>query len=522
MSDPNNTHARQIIERIVITGDLTLITPTSLGNGDADGLLDMPLSRDAAEGQPLLTGSSIAGALRNYLRLRYKGYRVGEQGNNSIENLFGCQRSNDAGTQSPLIVDDAWAAQVASEIRDNVRIDPQTRTAQDEKKFDLELLPAGTTFGLHIELLIMEGTDRATLLTTLALALSGFEKQEIYLGARKRRGFGQCVVKEWTVQTYDLKQSQGLLAWLAANLQDMGQEWGLQPTQTKTHTIATTLGVTLPDTDARHYFTCTAHFALASPLLIRSEEPRPLEKEVHPDKDTSNNDTPLQYPDVTHLWATHNDTQQSQQSPLLPGTSLAGALRAQAQRILNTLTGQKQNQDRVQEMLDSIFGSDMDKRPTKKYASRLVVNESTIDAQPEHWLVQQRVSIDRFTGGAYDTALFSEAPLTGGTVEITMTLQGTPTESSRNYTADVGLLLLLLKDLWTGDLTLGGTRSIGHGRLRGISATLRDTHNEQREWKLEAENNRNTIHIREGNGAELEAYVTALRTALGVPEEATR
>lgn len=37
---------------------------------------------------------------------------------------------------------------------------------------------------------------------------------------------------------------------------------------------------------------------------------------------------------------------------------------------------------------------------------------------------------------------------------------------------DVGLLLLLLKDLWSGDLPLGGAASIGHGRLRGVEATL--------------------------------------------------
>jgi len=35
-----------------------------------------------------------------------------------------------------------------------------------------------------------------------------------------------------------------------------------------------------------------------------------------------------------------------------------------------------------------------------------------------------------------------------------------------------GLLLLLLRDLWTGDLPLGGESSVGRGRLKGRSATL--------------------------------------------------
>ncbi|MDQ2999176.1 MAG: RAMP superfamily CRISPR-associated protein, partial [Chloroflexota bacterium] len=137
------------MERIIITGQLKLLTPTSLSNGDADGLLDMPLARDAAEDVPLLTGSSISGALRSYLRLREYGYRQPEHAKGMAESLFGGQRSDDEGSQSPLIIDDARAQQVVAEIRDNVRIEPQTRTAQDRKKFDLELLPAGTMFTLR-------------------------------------------------------------------------------------------------------------------------------------------------------------------------------------------------------------------------------------------------------------------------------------------------------------------------------------------------------------------------------------
>jgi hypothetical protein len=37
---------------------------------------------------------------------------------------------------------------------------------------------------------------------------------------------------------------------------------------------------------------------------------------------------------------------------------------------------------------------------------------------------------------------------------------------------EIGLLLLLLKDLWTGDLPIGGESSIGRGRLQGIDAKI--------------------------------------------------
>jgi len=50
--------------------------------------------------------------------------------------------------------------------------------------------------------------------------------------------------------------------------------------------------------------------------------------------------------------------------------------------------------------------------------------------------------------------------------------------------AEIGLLLLLLKDLWTGDLPVGGEAGIGRGRLAGREATLSDN---QHKWKLRQE-----------------------------------
>src|SRR5207237_10385491 len=70
---------RQIITRVVVDGNLVLQTPAHFGNGDGDDLTDMPLLLDPfaeAQGkqQPLLTGASIAGALRSYLREREHNY----------------------------------------------------------------------------------------------------------------------------------------------------------------------------------------------------------------------------------------------------------------------------------------------------------------------------------------------------------------------------------------------------------------------------------------------------------------
>lgn len=427
---------RPLTARLILTGTLELLSPAAFGSGDSDGLLDMLLLRDAVDNRPLLPGTSIAGALRNYLRQRKHGYRANlATGADATEALFGGGKGNDEGSQSMLIVDDSRAEQPATIIRDGVRIDPQTRTAQDQKKFDYELLPAGTTFPLRLELLIPTDADEHALLADLALALDGFTRGEIGIGIRKRRGFGQCKVAEWQVVRYDLTTPTGLLAWLATGLQaPVAGVGGGKPVHLPT----------APTDDARQQITLEATFVLASPLLIRSTEPLDnLDKQ----------------PDVIHI--------RSNGQPVIPGTSLAGALRARAQRILNTL-GLKED------ILDNLFGHDMDKRPTKHTASRLLVAEATINSTPDY-LVQQRVSIDRFTGGSYTAALFSEAPLTKGEVTLTIRIQSDPKHSPADCQRELGLLVLLLKDLWLGDLTLGGTSSIGRGRLEGKCATLHST-----------------------------------------------
>ena len=82
-------------------------------------------------------------------------------------------------------------------------IDPATRTARVDPQsgqgalFDMELLEAGTAFDLRWELALPAEPGLQTLLRqALAIALTGFERGEIGLGARKRRGLGECRARD--------------------------------------------------------------------------------------------------------------------------------------------------------------------------------------------------------------------------------------------------------------------------------------------------------------------------------------
>lgn len=440
--DVEGRASRKVVERVLIKGTLVLETPTHLGNGDADAFTDMPLLLDEVSGRPLLTGTSIAGALRSYVREVEHGYGGAERPNDRARKLFGTVRGQES-VQSWLLVDDALGQTPGVEIRDGVAIDPATRTAEDRKKFDIELLQAGTSFEIFLELLIPEGNRGKRLLPTLALALKGLEQGEIGLGMRKHRGLGRCTVTDWRVRRYDVTTPQGLLAWID---DDAGDE-------KHGDKIYDLLDVEPAVFDARESFAMDAVFALESSLLIRSNSGAPNGA------------------DMVHL----QSQRAGKEVPILSGTSLAGAVRARARRIARTVL----TEDKAQALIDGIFGPRIREKEDKPAGSRLITRETAVQGNMD--LVQSRVKIDRFTGGAYPQALFSQQPLFGDPeTEVRVQL-----ELHSPQPAEIGLLLLVLKDLWTGDLPLGGESSVGRGRLRGREATLtHHTLEETTTWKL--------------------------------------
>lgn len=207
--------SRKISKRIVVEGALVLQTPTHFGNGDSTDETDMPLLTDALDRKtPLLTGATLAGALRSYLRERERGYAEPEDKNAASVLLFGGMKRDDDGAQSPLMIDDARGENFGVEMREGVGIDRASRTAAHGKLYDAQVWQAGTTFPLRFELLICEDKDEEALKRALATALEGLQNGEISFGMRKRRGLGKVSVQDWRVSEYDLSDTKELCAWI--------------------------------------------------------------------------------------------------------------------------------------------------------------------------------------------------------------------------------------------------------------------------------------------------------------------
>ncbi len=439
---------RKLLARWVVSGTLTLESALHLG-GEGDSRVDMPILRDAREGKPLLCGATLAGAIRSALTDRLCGFAGDEEGAELVAQLFGGSRARDDGEQSPLIVFDALGelGDGAVELRDGLAILPETGAAEDGKKYDYEVLPAGTTFPVRVDLLIAATSSRAgqepvpeaRLLLALATALEGFRQGDIALGGKRSRGLG-CLRGRWCARRFDLSDANGWTEWAlfdsrkqpgAKELEDdIGQVLRARAPLTDPALAA------LPDRRRRVLF--DLDLAVLGDLLVGS-----------PGTDPGG-------PDVVQL--------QSGSKDVLPGTSLAGPLRLQALRILRLVRADEKD---AAQWVDRLFGPRFeDRRPTAAVsprASRLRVGEAWVRESGR--AKRQRIALDRFTQAPVPGALFDARVAVGGRIGVRLELRDP-------LPGELGLVLLVLKDLLDGRVPVGGTSGVGRGWLKGSAEVV--------------------------------------------------
>jgi len=228
---------------------LTCRTGLHVGAGKRADLVgsDLPVLRDAA-GRPLVPGSSLRGVLRaavaalcdplglddaarrtplpsatgdadlDQLHAQWNGLKL-------VDRLFGCIGGKDGLTYALRVqISDAVAEEetVAVELRDGVGIDRDTRTAHREGgvKFDLEVVPAGTTFSGQVRLLNAEDFE----VGAVAQALWMLDEGLILLGGKSARGLGWMEVAVGTPRRLTAKDIlDGPAAPAAAADDDLGK-----------------------------------------------------------------------------------------------------------------------------------------------------------------------------------------------------------------------------------------------------------------------------------------------------------
>ena len=428
--------ARTSTERVLVTGTLVLRSPLHVGTAEAAFATDMPVARDGLE-RLYIAGSTLAGVCRDDL-CRFHGWREGDPARDApdaFRALFGYQRG-DQGHASRLLFDDAVALEgTTTELRDHVRIDRRHGVADDTGKFDEEIIAAGGRFAFRLEAEI--GGDEGEVeqhKTWIARCVRRLTDGAIRIGANTASGYGRVVLEGARVCCFPLTTPAGLFAWLG-------------DAESADEFLVDSASWLDDRQDARAFVEVALALAMDGPLMVKSGE-EGEEVDMVPAR-------------------TRGDTY------VLPGSGLKGVLRTRMERIWATLVKRlPPSRGLPDKALSGLLGhhesyDNTDRRARARVRSRLEVDEVELGPATGAGAVRiktmHHVRIDRFTGGAFEQALFQVAPIWDESRRFVLRVSVREPEAW-----ELGLLGMAVRDLLLGDLRIGfGTRR-GLGRLRGV------------------------------------------------------
>jgi CRISPR/Cas system CSM-associated protein Csm3 (group 7 of RAMP superfamily) len=432
--------ARKLTQRIKVKGVLITQSPIHVGGISLDPTIDLALAVDG-QGRYYIPGTSLAGALRQWMS--------GNLGDAQTQSLWGYQEK-DKGHASFISIEDAYFDRPGVEIRDGVGIGRQSGTAADGKKFDRAIIPKGVRCSFAMSVEIAAEGDFSNALDDLLDALCA---GNIRLGAAKTRGLGRVKLEECHKLAQTLNTRVGMLQALRDTIDSYQPYEHKPPRQTAQLQIAikwTPIGAVMVK-DA-----IEGNAVDAIPLTSADGEELAL---------------------------------------VIPGSSIKGALRSQAERIVRTVMNiSATKDDKFLEqvkvpIVENLFGAAAEKDRQKLGQGALFVDDcysqnssssddwqNVINANTEGELLAAlsnaqlssiqpavHVAIDRWTGGAAEHMLYSNLEPFGinwQQIELTVNLD----RLAEMKLPAIALMLLVLRDLYRQKIPLG------YGVNRGMGA----------------------------------------------------
>lgn len=373
--------------------EVTAVTKTPLRTGPSDGSIDRVLRH--RDGQAFLQAASLAGALRGWLE---------KQDKNAANALFGSQEKS-----GQLIVSDMEITKAAQsltiQLRPRLRINGKMGSAADGGKFDVAHIARGTVMKFTLTWLGVESdTDGPAQIKQM---LGALHAGEIRLGAQKSNGFGQVSLTVRS-QTYHMTDKADREAWLQDEFDGQTLE--------------------LPKNSAASVCTFTVH-GVADSILIKGSVPR------------------VEYDEATRTWKTIIQNIKENDTAILPGSSVKGAVRARVKAIADLLD--------CSEAVDELFGRGA-AQGDNGIAGRVRFTDVVLDKAKKQTV--SRIRINKFTGGVIRRGLFTEEPLKSGvTLSIT---------APQDDICGCALLVYALRDLGLRLYNLGSGGAIGHGYIK--------------------------------------------------------
>lgn len=498
----------------VVLGKLVARTAIHIGSGQDNKVTDS-LCRRNIEGKYIIPGTAIGGALRSIAtriaprlgsrpcQALWTEQQLKKQKESSCLcwtcNLFGDinpgvgDGKTPDGEASHLFIAHSTIENSSPVIRDGVGIDRISKTSANASsaKFDLEVLPKGVETQLRIEL-AHNATQQDEIL--LAATLAEWQEGRCWLGGRVARGLGAFDLTGLKLIKRDLSTTKAIVSFLKAD--DAWEEadntkhlesgftentnWLTEQLSEKSFCEVNVYSKDFSDTQefiAQSFMKIEFKLAMTSAFLV--------------------NDT------VASAWTgfdsfpllNNSFFDPSQCKPLLPGASLRGVIRSQAEKIARTLTtldavkntdskkyflehcpacnpleyGASEVLASCDTLLKNKVSSDKELEDNQlclacrlfgssRLGSRLIIE----DAEADENLVKKIydfVAIDRFTGGARDGAKFDAVTAIKPTFTIRVHL-----ENPKKW--ELGWLVLTLRDLKDGLVPIGFGAAKGFGQVR--------------------------------------------------------
>lgn len=422
-------------------------TPLSIGSGQKDIISDSLVMLDV-NGLPYIPGTSIAGVVRSMvgpatdIEETYFGYQLSNKSHGS-EIIFSEGRILNSkgevveGVASPAELEDALLSEYSRilPVRQHVCINDKG-TAKKGGKFDRQVIYAGTRFCFEIELLSDGSRDN-----DFIDVLNAIHHKSFRIGGGVHNGFGQIEVVSLQTVTLDLRTAEDREKYLSKTscLAETWLHWDNKITASTFH-------------DDK-YDTYALSLVAEDFLFFGSGF-----GDAKGDADM----TTVKASRV--FWSDDNRGELQKDLLLIPATSVKGALRHRVAYHHNRLLGRFVDGDPNNapkdadndEAVRAVFGYQDGKTLV---AGKVLMSDIIENPTPSKLL--NHVSIDRFTGGAIDGALFTEqvdyAKGRNFNLQILVKKDALSGDKVREAFESA------LSDLCHGMLPLGGGVNRGHG-----------------------------------------------------------
>ncbi|MGN0362555.1 MAG: RAMP superfamily CRISPR-associated protein [Bilifractor sp.] len=393
-----------ITERIYYAVSVRFLAPVLVSNGE-NLYTDADVIRDR-NGRPFIPGTSLAGAFRG---------RMGED--KATPSVYGYS-SGEEGRMSHVYISDLLFDSFKVTTRDRVQLSEEKTV---ENKFNMEAIDTGAEGTFFIEI-INRANDRFQAEPEVRASILSLADGMIRIGADKNRGFGKAAVTRVGERRFTAASRNEWILFLGKR-KDPKEYPEADISKWKNKTA---------DDNGRVYAQIEVPLSLQGGISIRKYSADPGRA------------------DYEHITANGK--------PVIPGTSWAGAIRWDAQEILDELGVL---QSRKKELMDKWFGP---RGNEKLHQSQIMIDESVLEGAVR--MPVSRTRINRFTGGTVNAALYSEIAYYGGSTILRLSVKKSRNKDERIDDAAVGLLLLVVDDIRKGHLAIGGQVSVGRGLFR--------------------------------------------------------